>query len=163
MRDHISLAGSVLSSVLLVSPLASAAVQLPVIAWDPGIPGGIPEIVDPVASVADYGAVADGVTDDLAAFQAALAALPEGGVLFVPAGDYFLNGSLEIGTDGIVLRGEGADRSRLLLGDATTASISVITYARGDWQVLTEAPARGATTVTVPDNEIVDLVSLSLS
>jgi MYXO-CTERM domain-containing protein len=151
MRGQISLASSILSSLLLGSSLASAAVELPVIAWDPGIPGGIPEITEPVASVMEYGAIADGVTDDLAAFQAALAALPDGGVLFVPAGDYFLNATLEIGTDGIVLRGEGADRSRLLLGNATTASISVITYGRGEWQILTEAVARGATTVTVPD------------
>ena len=124
MRGHVTLGGSVLSSLLFASSLASAAVDLPVIAFDPGIPGGIPEVTAPMVSVMDHGAAADGTTDDLAAFQAALAALPNGGVLFVPAGDYFLNGSLEIGIDGIVLRGEGADRSRLLLGNATTASIS---------------------------------------
>ena len=131
--------------------VAAAAVALPVIAWEPGIPGGIPQIEGPVASVMDYGAAADGTTNDLAAFQAALAALPDGGVLFVPAGDYFLDDTLEIGTDGIVLRGEGASQSRLLLGNATTASISVITYGRGDWQPLEVAPARGDTTITVPD------------
>ncbi len=145
------LLGSALLAPLFVAAPAGAVVELPVIAWDPGVPGGIPEITGPVASVLDHGAVADGVTDDLAAFQAALAALPDGGVLWVPAGDYFLNGTLEIGSGGIVLRGEGADRSRLLLGDATTASISVLTYGRGEWQALGEAVARGATSVTVPD------------
>lgn len=42
-------------------------------------------------SVKDYGAVGDGVTDDTAAFTAALAAvhlLPTGGELFIPAGIY---------------------------------------------------------------------------
>ncbi|MBN2191660.1 MAG: hypothetical protein JW751_02495 [Polyangiaceae bacterium] len=151
MRRHLPLPGAALTALLLTAAPARAVLELPVIAWDPGIPGGIPEITAPVASVLDHGAVADGVTDDLAAFQAALAALPDGGVLWVPAGDYFLNGTLEIGTDGVVLRGEGADRSRLLLGDATTASISVLTYGRGEWQALTEGVARGATGVTVPD------------
>ena len=140
-------------SSLVVLPFANAAPQLPVISWEPGLPGGIPEISGPVESVMDHGAVADGTTSDLSAFQAALAALPNGGVLLVPAGDYFLGGTLEIGTDGVVLRGEGADRSRLLLGSADTASISVVTYGRGDWQSLAVAPARGDTVVTVLDGQ----------
>jgi len=37
------------------------------------------------------------------------------------------------------------------LSDATTASISVITYGRGEWQVLADGVERGATTITVPD------------
>lgn len=151
VRRPLPLPGAALIALLFTAAPARAVVELPVIAWDPGVPGGIPEITAPVASVLDHGAVADGVTDDLGAFQAALAALPDGGVLWVPAGDYFLNGTLEIGTDGIVLRGEGADRSRLLLGDADTASISVLTYGRGDWQPLGEAVARGTTTLAVPD------------
>jgi len=41
-----------------------------------------------ITSVKNYGAVGDGVTDDTAAFQAALAALTSGGKLTVPAGTY---------------------------------------------------------------------------
>jgi len=148
---RLSVGVAVGSTLLLGAIVARAAIELPVIAWDPGVVGGIPEITGPVESVVDHGAVGDGITSDLAAFEAALAALPDGGVLLVPAGDYFLDGSLEIGTDGVVLRGEGADRSRLLLGEATTASISVVTYGRGDWQPLEVAAARGDTTLIVPD------------
>ena len=135
----------------LVSLAAHATIELPIIAWDPGVPGGIPQVTSPSVSVRDYGAVADGKTDDLAAFQAALAALPQGGVLLVPAGSYYLGETLTIGTSGVVLRGEGAARTRLLFGPAVTASINVVTYGRGEWQALATPPARGATTLTVPD------------
>lgn len=40
--------------------------------------------------VSDFGAVGDGVHDDTPAFCAAIACLPVGGTLFVPAGKYFL-------------------------------------------------------------------------
>lgn len=131
--------------------IAYAAPELPVITWDPGLPGGIPSITQPVASVLDHGAAADGVTDDLGAFEDALAELSEGGVLLVPAGEYLIEGTLEIATDGVVVRGEGADRSHLLLGTAETASLSVLTYGRGDWQTLEEAARRGEHSITVPD------------
>jgi hypothetical protein len=62
-------------------------------------------------SVRDYGAVGDGVADDLPAFVAALAAMGSAvsgvarhKVLYVPEGDYYLDGDLEI-TRALVLRG----------------------------------------------------------
>ena len=135
----------------LFAVTAHATLTLPVIAWDPGVPGGIPEVTSPLVNVRDYGAVADGKSDNLVAFQTALAALPNGGVLLVPAGDYYLGGTLTLETSGVVLRGEGANRTRLLLGPAVTASISVVTYGRGDWQSIATPPARGTTTLKVPD------------
>ena len=48
-----------------------------------------------VTDVVQHGAVGDGVTDDTAAFQAALAAAGQGAVL-VPAGDYLIRGALQI-------------------------------------------------------------------
>lgn len=39
-----------------------------------------------VVNIKDFGAVFDGVTDDTAAFQAAMAALPNGGVVLLPMG-----------------------------------------------------------------------------
>ena len=47
-------------------------------------------------SVKDFGAVGDGVTDDTAAIQAALDALPNGGEVFVPEGTYIISAPLEI-------------------------------------------------------------------
>ena len=53
-----------------------------------------------------YGAQGDGVTDDTAAFQAALAAAQanSGGLVFVPGGDYRIDGTLTIPA-GVELRG----------------------------------------------------------
>lgn len=63
-------------------------------------------------SVKDFGAVGDGVTDDTAAFRAALAALIATNkpfVLQVPAGDYYLTGELDLtsATKPFAIRGEG--------------------------------------------------------
>jgi hypothetical protein len=68
-----------------------------------------------VANVKDCGAKADGKTDDTAAFEAALkkAGEAKGGAVLVPAGTYALNGMLHLSYDGVVLRGEGADKTIL--------------------------------------------------
>ena len=56
-------------------------------------------------SVTDFGAIADGNTDNTAAFAAALAAAGEGGgVVYVPAGLYRLDGTLTVPA-GVQLRG----------------------------------------------------------
>ena len=59
-----------------------------------------------VVTYSPYNAAANGVTDDTAAFQAALAdaAANGGGVVFVPGGNYRLNGNLTVPT-GVELRG----------------------------------------------------------
>jgi hypothetical protein len=56
---------------------------------------GVPTL-NSVVSVADYGAVGDGATDNTAAFTAALAAVASGGIVFVPAGRYAFDGSLAL-------------------------------------------------------------------
>lgn len=60
-----------------------------------------------------FGAVADGVTDDLPAFDAAMEAIGNvrgGGQLVVPRGSYFLNGELAI-IHQILMTGEGGQGS----------------------------------------------------
>ena len=55
--------------------------------------------------VLEFGAKADGETDDTAAFQAALgAAADKGGIVFAPAGTYLIAGALSV-PQGVVLRG----------------------------------------------------------
>ncbi|HDP90283.1 MAG TPA: hypothetical protein ENN42_10100 [Thioalkalivibrio sp.] len=55
--------------------------------------------------VGDFGAKADGQSDDTSAFQAALdAAADKGGIVFVPAGTYLIAGTLSI-PQGVMLRG----------------------------------------------------------
>lgn len=67
------------------------------------------------ADVRDFGAKGDGVTDDTAAFQQAIREVREGGAVLVPAGRYVITDVLTIDRSGVALRGEGADRSVLVL------------------------------------------------
>lgn len=61
-----------------------------------------------VVSVRDYGATGNGVTDDLAAFNAAVSALPaNGGELYIPPGTYFLSGPVGIANKSVRVRGAG--------------------------------------------------------
>lgn len=60
-----------------------------------------------MVDVKDYGAIGDGTTDDTAAVQAALAALPSsGGIVFLPPGSYLISQSLVLHA-GTVLMGSG--------------------------------------------------------
>lgn len=49
-----------------------------------------------VVNLRDYNPVADGSTDDVAAFRNAIAATPNSGKLYIPAGTYFLSDTLLI-------------------------------------------------------------------
>jgi hypothetical protein len=64
-------------------------------------------------TVTEFGAKGDGIADDTAAFQWALAALAKagGGTLFAPAGRYAIRGNLVIPTN-VTLRGEWAPPQR---------------------------------------------------
>lgn len=64
--------------------------------------------------VTDFGARMDGVTDDTVAFQKALDALPDKGVLRIPAGDALLSKKLELSNKTAVIRGEGSGVTRLV-------------------------------------------------
>lgn len=77
------------------------------------------------ANVKRYGAVGDGVTDDLAAFQAAMAASR---CVFVPEGTYALSAELNP-TDQMTLFGVG-DKSVLLFTGATNGINVTANYAR---------------------------------
>jgi Pectate lyase superfamily protein len=121
--------------------------------WQPGVVGGIPTVAEacPVSAptVLDFGAVADGVTDDAPAFQDAIDAAPESSSVRIPAGDYLLASGLTI-DHGVVLCGAGSDQSRLLFDTESTA-ISMVTYDRGDWVALESGYSHGSTTLTVAD------------
>jgi hypothetical protein len=79
---------------------AVAAVPPPVAAAPPPVAGGSPA---GVVSVRDFGARGDGVSNDTAAFAAALAA---GGRVYVPTGTYLVN-NLMAAREGIRLHGDG--------------------------------------------------------
>jgi hypothetical protein len=83
----------------------------------------------PVANVRDFGAIGDGIHDDTAAFIKAIETTREG-VILIPAGRYLITDILWIQKTGLVLRGEGPDRS-------------VLYFTKGLEEVL---PNMGATT-----------------
>lgn len=58
-------------------------------------------------SVSDFGAVGDDSTDDRAAFQRAVDAVPSYGALYIPAGKYVLGGQVNISNKCITIYGAG--------------------------------------------------------
>lgn len=135
---------------ILIAGAAFAEVKEmnPHIVWDAGIPGGIPE-VETVANVKDYGAKGDGVTDDAAAIQKAIDAVDVGAVL-IPSGDYVLKSGLKI-EKGVVLRGEGADKTRLLFDISDRTAIQIAKYDRSEWMDVTDGYDFGSDRITVAD------------
>jgi len=70
--------------------------------------GGIPT---GYINVMNHGATGDGTTDDTAAIQAAIDALPtNGGVVFFPHGTYLITSAITTTQAGLVLQGAGAKR-----------------------------------------------------
>ncbi|HOA97378.1 MAG TPA: glycosyl hydrolase family 28-related protein [Acetivibrio saccincola] len=101
--------------------------------WNPGVEGGIPDVPN-VVNVLDFGAKGDGVTDDYEAFKAAVSAVTEGGGVFIPEGNYLIKSPLTFNKP-VVLRGEGTDKTHLLI-DHNSNAFEIITYKRGAWQKL---------------------------
>ena len=85
-----------------------------------------------VANVRTEGAKGDGVTDDDAAFKSAVAkaAAAGGGAILVPAGTYKLTQVIALNRPGLVIRGEGQDKTIL----AFTKPVSqVVPGVSGSW------------------------------
>ena len=92
-----------------------------------------PETLGQRINVLDFGATGNGTTDDTAAINAAINALPAtAGVLYLPAGNYLVTGGLTLAKAGTVVLGDGC-------GDATdgTAGLTRITCASGTATIFT--------------------------
>lgn len=78
-------------------------------------------------NIMDYGAVADGVTDDTAAFASALAALSNGGILDVPAGEYLVSSDGSVPSidtcDDLWVRGEGKGVTKFKQADGSNQAV----------------------------------------
>ncbi|MEK7468023.1 MAG: glycosyl hydrolase family 28-related protein [Planctomycetota bacterium] len=119
--------------------------------WKPGVPGGIP--VYPVfanVKAAPYSAKGDGAADDTAAIQKALDDCPEGKAVYLPAGTYRLTATLTI-TKGIVLRGEGPEKTRLINEATARHAIAASNYDNETVTKIVKGSARGSTSITVDD------------
>ena len=107
------------------------------ITWNPGIPGGIPEVSGPVENIIDYGADPTGKTDSHDAISTAINKLPStGGVVYIPEGTYLLNSTLLISQSNVVVRGAGMASTKLL-SDVEGVSIEVESAAKENWQKIT--------------------------
>lgn len=85
-------------------------------------------------SVKTYGAVGDGVTDDSAAFTAALAACEAAGLaLTIPAGTYKLTSWATRSSTFVVMRGEGIEST--VIKGPTTANVHFVQMASGVFDV----------------------------
>lgn len=73
-------------------------------------------------SVKDFGAVGDGVTDDAAAIQAAIAAVGStGGTVFFPSGTFLVNAQIDINNlTGVHIKGAGRDATIIKYGGTFT-------------------------------------------
>ncbi len=80
-----------------------------------GVQGGIPD-VPAVVDIADFGGVPDDDADDADALDAACAAAGErgGGAVLLGAGTWHLDRPVTVRHDGVVIRGEGADSTRVI-------------------------------------------------
>jgi hypothetical protein len=80
-----------------------------------GVPGGIAAVPDR-AGVEDFGAVADDDRDDGQAIQggAEAVAAAGGGALVLGTGTYHVDRPVILGCDGVVIRGQGADATKLV-------------------------------------------------
>ncbi|MBN8523774.1 MAG: hypothetical protein J0M02_00220 [Planctomycetes bacterium] len=94
----------------------SASSRLPGFAWSGYRSGRLPLPEYPVVTdVRRHGAIGDGTTDDTQAFKAAIASVGELGAVLVPAGRYMITDVLTIDRSRVVLRGEGSDRTTLVM------------------------------------------------
>jgi hypothetical protein len=81
-----------------------------------------------IASVKDYGAVGDGVTDDTAAIQAAITAVQTagGGPLNFPAGTYKITSTINVTASNVLLQGAGGDISHDVGTQGASASTKLV-------------------------------------
>ncbi|MCZ7649562.1 MAG: glycoside hydrolase family 55 protein [Planctomycetota bacterium] len=88
--------------------------------WKPGVAGGIPEI--PVAiALKPADLPADGKTDASAAIQKAIDAVQVPGAVLLPEGAFRLEKRLSL-RSGVVLRGAGLDKTRLVVNAPNSTS-----------------------------------------
>lgn len=99
----------------------------------------IPVVEGPVTKVTDAGADPTGQQDSTAAFQQAIAA---GGVVLAPAGTYRIDGTLTVTNPGVVIRGEGPDKTFLYFTKAQGMSHQAHLTFKGNVQREADRPLK---------------------
>jgi len=94
--------------------------------WNPGIPGGIPNLTTVCATV-DAATYGNGTQDATAGIQAAIDACPAGQVVRLTAGNFRVDGAFPITIDkGVVLRGAGPSATKLRKTNAIANPLIVV-------------------------------------
>jgi hypothetical protein len=158
--------GILLSRAVLFGEAIPAERLPPSGRWEPGIRGGIPvhytQFCNVLLSIpgSSLRAAGDGVTDDTAAINAALAACPDGQYVYLPEGDYRCNGT--IGRAGsyrhdnvqrhfsVLLKGDGPGRTRIFsyaTGDSIAFTAGLGAIGGG---AIASGNTRGSTEMTAP-------------
>ncbi len=101
-----------------------------------GVQGGIPD-VDVFARIEDFGGRADDDRDDAEALQNACNAAGRagGGAVLLGEGTYHLDGKVLITDNGVVIRGAGRDRTKVVIrynGTVNRITDGIITFAGGE-------------------------------
>lgn len=117
-----------------------------------GYPGEIPA-PDKIVNVMDYGAVADGATDDYTAIINARNALGGAGVIYFPAGTYKCDSTISLNQDGQVIRGQRATSTKLLFevpaAGEGSPSIRIQGGGAGAWQSMNSGYTFGSKSIDV--------------
>ncbi len=103
-----------------------------------------------ILNVRDYGAVGDGVTNDYAAFTNAIASLSnKPGVVFVPAGSYYIRSPLNL-RSGVILRGQSSTNTTLTFStNFFSQCINISGSAFGPFQFIQSGATLFSSQVTV--------------
>lgn len=120
------------------------------IQWSPGIASGIPTRSTICANVknAPYNAKGDDSANDAAAIQDAINDCAEGQVVYLPEGTYRINGELNI-EKGIVLRGDGPDKTKIKSYATSGDMISITTWDSPTSTGIVSGYTKGSTSLTV--------------
>ncbi|MCX7911160.1 MAG: glycoside hydrolase family 55 protein, partial [Endomicrobia bacterium] len=118
--------------------------------------GEIPYISSPIANVKNFGAKADGVSDDYQAIVSAINSVKKStpAVVFFPEGTYLIKSRINLqDCDGIVFRGEGYKKTKLIfdLAGRAESCIDILTYRRGSWVSALSGYTKGSRRIVVSD------------
>jgi len=123
-----------------------------------GVQGGIPD-VEAFARIEDFGGHADDDEDDAEALQNACnaAGLAGGGAVLLGEGTYYLDRKVLITHSGVVIRGAGHDKTRIVIrynGTDNRITDGIITFAggeEGERRLLAADARRGDTHLSLED------------